>query len=775
MIRPRTGFSAPSQTTLRYLRQLVFPLSANSNSIDYGFSHQCCRLRASAQQRFQYSQRHGGSPRGGGGGGGSGGGGGGRKPHHGVKPFPTATPSAISPQTTTTSVGEAAISPISPQEEAYMLAAGQRRKRTLRDRIPFQQCHEWYRQFRVMLHRGQLSHAKQRFLEAREKQIDENFVQWAGRDLMESYNRLSKHAEAPAIFTYLALFPDFVGTRSLNCCLDAYLIRKNYPLFMSTFKHYTRMEIVQPDHKTYELFIRCLLKVGGAAKARDVMKLLEDQRKPVTSSGFAAFLGGVKEKNASLQELEGDFQWIKTRKPISAPALYNIMIEEALEYGKPAIAKRYVDAMIADGVKPNEKTFAAFLRVQARAGDWRGVRKAMQKVREKGMVFSTRTLNSLLDQYADMQELEGLESFFDLLCQEEGFPSTESYNIMIRTNLAAVDEAGVNRWVANMRKSGFEPTAATFNTFFQDLRCSNIPRALMFRVYNSVFNMDRNKVDEISRDILYRSVWPVVKEIKPPPPQNLVTTPETGQTSTRVAKEMDAALKRGNVRGAMNAFREASSFFPITREVIAVLARAYTLIPDTQIDVPVVLPKSHDRAHKIKEAVIGFMISATNAEAEKVPVVYTSILNIIHGAYKFMEANDIPISHNISNQAAATLINRQDPIGALHIMNEVSKTRWGRRTGWDIAGLTVLSRAYLVMGDLRGVTWVVDRLVEGRMVPDDKFMEYLRRGIKSSGSREFRDGIEKLIVRCKEHKENVWVSMHQRATKVLDTMGERTK
>ena len=124
------------------------------------------------------------------------------------------------------------------------------------------------------------------------------------------------------------------------------------------------------------------------------------------------------------------------------------------------------------------------------------------------------------------------------------------------------------------------------------------------------------------------------------------------------------------------------------------------------------------------------------------------------------------------------LINHQDPVSALHIMNAGSGTRWGRRTGWDIAGLTALARAYLIMNDLPGITWVVDRLLETKEVPDDLFFEYLKRGTQSSPSYshqrepgqpspEFRQAVRELIAVCKEHKKRLWKDLHRRANNVV--------
>jgi len=621
----------------------------------------------------------------------------------------------------------------------------------------------------LLVQAGNLDEANALFFDAREEGVHEAIVQRAGMYLMDTYNRYSRHAEAPAIFQHLSLYPPFVGTRGLNLCLEAYLIRKDYVQFISTFKHYTGMQIVKPDHKTYELFIKCLVKVGDISEARDVMKRLEDQRKPVTESAFAAFLAGVRDKTASFTELEQDFEWIRSRKRIVAPALYNVMIEEALAYGKPQLARQYVDKMIQDGVKPDDRTFATFLLMQAGSGDWEGVRKAMKEVTRKGMQFSRRTLNSLLDTYVDIEGVDGLEDFFDMLSNEPRFPSPASFNIMIRAHLQAVDEAGVMRWVGRMRDHGVEPNATTFNTFLHDLRCTNVPRSLMYRVYYTVFHMDRNKVDEISRDILRRSVFPVEKKIEPPPPQHAVT-PEVAMQSADVIKHLRTALQYGRVRETLNIFREASAHVAVSREVIGLLARAYVLLPDDLLDLPSVLPRDRDRAALIRESVAGYMIDLVKEEADKHPVVYTSILQLIYGLYKFMEGNDLSISHNIRNQAAAILTSRQDMVGALHIMNEVSKTRWGRRTGWDLAGLTALLHAYCLIYDRRGMHWVVSRLLESREVSDDRFQFHLSTAAKTSGSHEFREEALQLLERCRDDRGKRWGALKRRASTVVNVM-----
>jgi hypothetical protein len=371
----------------------------------------------------------------------------------------------------------------------------------------------------------------------------------------------------------------------------------------------------------------------------------------------------------------------------------------------------------------------------------------------------------------------GLVDFFDTLSDEapDRFPSPASFNIMIRAHLTALDEPGVMHWVGRMRQAGFEPTATTFNTFLHDLRCSNVPSNLMLRVYYTVFHMDRNKVDEISREILQRSFYPPKKKIEPPPLQGF-ETPEAAFKSETVVKTMQTALQHGRIRDALNAFREVSSHVPIFKDIIAVLCRAYIQLPNEELDAPAVLPMlQRDRALQIKDNFVGYMIGLVKIETEKNPVVYPTILQIIYGVYKFLEAHDMTISHNIAHQVAVALITRSDAVGALHIMNEVSKTRWGRRTGWDLAGLTVLLRAYLILDDIRGVRWVVNRLVAGKEVADHKFMAHLRTVKKSTAPEQYKEEIEELIGKCIEHRKTAAITVRKKATKVTDIMDDRSR
>ncbi|KAA8909771.1 hypothetical protein FN846DRAFT_941394 [Sphaerosporella brunnea] len=776
MIRPRTGFAAPSQSTLNYLRQLVFPHHGGGG--DFGISNRCLRA-PSRQQRTQYSQRciHSANATGLQG----------NSDNTDVRslPRPPSQDCGSTPATPTVSSGsdpDSATAPAQPQtapsddgEDPEMEAYRPYWDIPINPiRLTSKESQPRWMEFKSLLEEGELKLAKDWLMSARMEKVHEFVIQKAGIMLMTAYNRLEKHAEAPSIFHYLAMCPDYVDCHAFNLCLEAYLIRKDYFKFIKTFKHHISMKLVEPDHKTYELFVKCLVKTGNIDEARTIMKMLESERKPITLSTFAAFLAGVRDKTASFTELQKDFAWIKTRKQIVAPALYNIMIEEALVYGKPSVAKGYVDEMIESGVKPDERTFAAFLRVQSAAGDWGGVRKAMAQVAEKGMKFSAMTLNSFLDKYADIQGLNGLEEFFDILsiAAPDRFPTPASFNIMIRAHLTALDERGVMRWVARMRQAGFEPTATTFNTFLHDLRCSDVPSSMMYQVYYTVFNRDRNKVDEFSREILRRSVSPIKKTIEPPPLEPF-NAPE-GQKGDSVVQIMQAALQHGRVGDALNAFRDASAHIPIYKDVIAVLSRAYMQLPNDELDIPAVVSKDRDRAVIIKDSVVGYMIELVKTETEKTPVVYSVILQIMYGVYKFLEANDMTISHNIAHQVATALINRADAVGALHIMNEVAKTRWGRREDWDIAGLTVLLQSYLILNDIRGVRWVVNKLAAGREVADSRFVEYLKRVSKSSSPEQYKQEIRELLKTCMKHREKARKATNKRAAKVADIMDDKS-
>ncbi|KAI5817747.1 hypothetical protein BZA77DRAFT_31892 [Pyronema omphalodes] len=837
MIRPRTGLTAPSQTTLRYLRQLVFPPSGIENAS----STQCLRAPAGNGQRHFSSKNNKVRP---------------AKPsvvpNSDESSLKDAPPSSTSPDTlcrneaasTSTSdpaaprrkkpkgpsrptvdeflketqdqillvppaskkgVDFAALPPddsegqvqgdgnledsadllqdveetiattaTTPKGKSSIASDSEKRRQiSLQSRLPQKESERWYREFCSVLKKKDIAGCKEMFFEARKNNIGEVHVQRAGNKLIDVCNKLSKHAEAPAIFSHLAIYHEFLATTSFNMVLEALLIRKNYNLFVRTFQHYTKIPNsgIKPDHKTYELFIKCLAAVGDVTKLKTVMHALEQQRKPITLSSFAVYLAGVRDRHGSLEELEQEFIWIQSRKKATQPALYNIMIEEALAYGKHSDAKRFVDQMKANGVEPDQRTWAAFVKTHARMADWEAVAAALKNLGEKGIKFSHRTLNSLLGIYADAaDDLAAVEKFFDALCHEEGFPSLGSYNIMIRANLSALNEAGSLKWAAYLRQAGHEPTAVTFNTFFQDMRLKHVPKALMYRVYNTVYNRDKNKVDEVTRNILYRHTFPQEKTIAAPPLSLADVTSIEMNDIQQIANKMELAVRHKDNRLAISTFREASAYIPITRETIKLLCDAYISIPDTQIDLPQAMPKSHVRCEQIRDGVLGLMILNAKEEAEKTPVVHPIILRIIHGAYKFMEANSLPISHTIINTVAATLINHHDAVGALHIMNEVSKTRWGRQTGWFPDSLTVLLRAYLIIQDIRGVRWVVERLMETQKEPDQRFMEYLSRGTKGPGSSDFKNEMKQLIKQAKEYKLKLWLTMHRKAENVVQTM-----
>ena len=169
------------------------------------------------------------------------------------------------------------------------------------------------------------------------------------------------------------------------------------------------------------------------------------------------------------------------------------------------------------------------------------------------------------------------------------------------------------------------------------------------------------------------------------------------------------------------------------------------------------------------------LIATSRKEAESVPVVYAALLQIVFGAYKFMEANNFAIAHNIANQTAVQLMNKGDYVGALHIMNEVSKTRWGRRSGWDLDGLTVLMRAYTFLYDLRGVKWVVDRALEIRQPPDPLIAEYIKRAGKATKSEEQRHELFRQMKRIRDHRITHTKVLNVRSQTLINIMDKRLR
>ena len=552
MIRPRTGFSAPSLSTIRYLRQLAFP---GRYGPDHGAVN-CLRRR----QKHTFGALVN-------------------------REYPAASPQAseeriIVPGGAMLVVdGERSNLVDNPNRghlRGQFKVAAKRRMRTptpahveIQPRLSETESMNWYHNFDVLLRASDYPAALAKLMKSRDNRINENLIQKAAVRLMAIYNRLLMHTENPKIFHFLALFPDCVQTRALNLCLESLIIRKDYTKFIKTFKHYTTLaRICEPDHKTYELFIRCMSTVSTVDESRKVMMMLEEQRMPVSPSGFAAYLGGISEKNTSFTLLEREFNWISQRIKITTPAFFNIMIKESLQHGYHVAARRFVEMMLAKDIQPNGLTYGNFLEGQADIGDWAAVIEGIEKVSEKSVKLKSITLNKLLSKYADIQGLDGLDVFFQRLSKEESFPDSASFNIMIRAHLTAVDEPGVMRWVGKMRGSGFEPTATTFNTFFHDLRCSNVPRFTMIRVFSTVFKMDRNKIDAISSDILKKALQPRGFKEETEDEELVVWSTEELNRNRNLVENIDRCIRNGKIRDACNHFREAENWAALTPALI---------------------------------------------------------------------------------------------------------------------------------------------------------------------------------------------------------------
>lgn len=83
----------------------------------------------------------------------------------------------------------------------------------------------------------------------------------------------------------------------------------------------------------------------------------------------------------------------------------------------------------------------------------------------------------------------------------------------------------------------------------------------------------------------------------------------------------------------------------------------------------------------------------------------------------------------------------------------MANTRWGSEIAkWDVVGLTVLLRAYTVIEDITGVRWVVDQMLQGEILPDRKFMMYLRRAKECAQSREDEAFVGWCVARCLKMK-----------------------
>ncbi|KAG0129005.1 hypothetical protein HOY82DRAFT_592741 [Tuber indicum] len=601
---------------------------------------------------------------------------------------------------------------------------------------------------------GKPSEAREGFLAGLRRGEDGEQVKIVGKAVMKALRKRGRHSEIPDIFHRMHIAGQkHVDTYALNICLEAYIEMGMYSKVISTYRYHRPR--VRPDIQTMRHRLRNLIAMRKLHQAEKLLRrLLREEGPPwmADSTMFALLLGGVKIISGSFHRMERIFKWMAESRVKLHVGVFNILIEAAIDIGRLDIAKGYAQVKLEFGIKHNAETYAIFLAAYARKQNWQGTANVLKEMGVRKVQLTAPMFNTLLKTYSTMIGLQDLERFFDEMEKRGILPDSYSYNIMIHSCVRQWDEPSIEHWVRRLVSSGIEPDAATLNTLLQTIRHTGdaVP-SLLRRIYAIIRESNDSLINQRTKDMLVHSTYRGLQRVRIRPSQEHVD-----QSREEVA--MDRALQQGQFITAIDIFQKHLSrgikpSIPIvTSAVRATLSLPRPNLPEAYR----LLRICEDRGIKISKTPtlrsFEVLLPPRNTDPAEA---YIAVSSQVREAYTFLESAELPITHDISVHTAWRLIQEMNPRAAVLLLHKVSKTRWGTDFPWEKKSLTVLMKAYIDIGHISGLGWIVDQLIDGGEVPDGVVFKYLKRAVDAATTDQEKTFVQWLGARCFKHKSSM--------------------
>ncbi|WOH11523.1 hypothetical protein DCAR_0831010 [Daucus carota subsp. sativus] len=188
---------------------------------------------------------------------------------------------------------------------------------------------------------------------------------------------------------------------------------------------------LMPDEVTYSAVLDVY---GKLRRAEEVVSLYERGRASGWKPDTVAFavLGKLFAQAGDYDGLRYVFQEMKAVEVEPDLFLYNTLFEALIKAKKPGLAKGLFGSMISSGIKPNEKTLTALVRIFGKARWAKDALGFWEKLRSNKWAVNNLLYNTLLNMCADLgleEEAEGL--FEDMKKSEKCKPDSWSYTAML--------------------------------------------------------------------------------------------------------------------------------------------------------------------------------------------------------------------------------------------------------------------------------------------------------------------------------------------------------
>lgn len=188
---------------------------------------------------------------------------------------------------------------------------------------------------------------------------------------------------------------------------------------------------LMPDEVTYSAVLDVY---GKLRRVEEVLSLYERGRASGWKPDSVAFavLGKLFAQSGDYDGIRYVFQEMKTVEVEPDLFLYNTLFEALIKAKKPGLAKGLFGSMISLGIKPNEKTLTALVRIFGKARWGKDALELWEKMRSNKWTVDSILYNTLLNMCADLGLEEEAERLFeDMKKSEKCKPDSWSYTAML--------------------------------------------------------------------------------------------------------------------------------------------------------------------------------------------------------------------------------------------------------------------------------------------------------------------------------------------------------
>ncbi|KAI9772639.1 MAG: hypothetical protein M1840_000233 [Geoglossum simile] len=520
--------------------------------------------------------------------------------------------------------------------------------------------------------------------------------------------------------------------------LQAHCERGEYKIVTTMYQRFRHC--FELDQVGLAVVLRALIAQLRLSEAETVLRsALKPPWLPLGSC-FAILLGGVWRVTKDLDRTIGLFEWMRAwfYKYRPTAALFNAMIQACAEVGRMDKVESYTQLMKEYRLEPNFKTRGHFLLAEAKNGHWREVEIGLQKIREDGLKLTqddASGFNPLLVESSRTRSIGETEGFLLSAIEKYGIiPDIDTFNIMSNAFIRVGELTSLARLIDFMKKLELQPDVVTFNTALHGLwRDTKLHHMEMYRVFSKVQQHDRSLVNERTKNTIRSAIAhdnrkgssrtarsPVKTMIK----RNSSDYQEQDARSIHV--DMICALSQHDKHNAslevLELYNKAkTSGVRISREMVETAFQA-SILCSGGFQAGMALVRSAHKAGVNCTSLLPLVISETPNEASQLP-------DFLLQVYRERDRNGLGITHYVSVTAASRLVNSHRAHDAIDILTRVVRSEWGKRKPLDIAGMTVLLKAYASIKILKGVKQVVDIVLSKGMRIDTPFIRELRAAV----------------------------------------------